>query len=73
MDTLSLTKEPKAYSGKKKKKASSINDAGLTSGLHVEECKSIHMYLLLQAQVHVDQGPPHKTRYTESNRRDSEK
>jgi hypothetical protein len=23
---------------------------------------------LYKAQVHVDQGPPHKTRYTESNR-----
>ena len=24
-----------------------------------------------KAQVQVDQGPPHKTRYTESNRRES--
>jgi hypothetical protein len=33
----SLTKKPKIYSGKKK--ASSINGAGLTSSLHVEKLK----------------------------------
>ena len=35
MDTWSLTKKPKIYNGKKK--ASSINGAGLTGCLYVEE------------------------------------
>jgi hypothetical protein len=39
--------------------------------LVVEECKSIHSYLLYKAQVQVDQGPAHKTRYTETNRKES--
>jgi hypothetical protein len=71
MNTWSLTKETKLHSGKKK--ASSTNSAGLTGSLHIEECKLIHIYHLAQAEVKVDQGPVHKTRYIESNRRKSRK
>ena len=31
----------------------------------------IHSYLLYKDQVQVDQGPPHKTRFSETNRRES--
>ena len=48
-----------------------INGAGSTGGQHVAEYKLIHSYLPVQVQVQVDQGPPHKTKYTESNRRES--
>ena len=51
--------------------AFSTNGAGSTGGQHVEKCKSIHSYLLYKAQVPVDQGFPHKNRYTESNRKES--
>jgi hypothetical protein len=64
-----LTKELKPSSGKKT--AFSTNGAGSTGSKHVEECKLIHSYL--SAKVQADQGPPHKTRYTESNRRESRK
>ena len=47
----------------------SIVGAGSTSGKHVEECKLIHSYFLYKAQVQVDQGLSHKTRYTETNRK----
>ena len=47
------------------------NGACSTGGQHVEECELIHSYLLLQAQVQVDQGPPHKTRDTETYRGES--
>jgi hypothetical protein len=40
-------KELKKSSGKKT--AFSTNDAGLTGGQNVEECKSIHSYLLVQS------------------------
>ena len=62
MNTLFLTKKPKPYNGKMK--ASSTNGAGLTGGLHVEECKYIHIITLHKTQVHVDQRPQHKPRYT---------
>jgi hypothetical protein len=55
-----------------KKTPFSTNGVGLTGGQHVEECKSIHPYLLAQTQVQVDQGLPHKTRDTETYRRESE-
>jgi hypothetical protein len=54
-----------------KKTALSTNGAGSTGDQHVEECKLIHFISLYKAQVQVDQGPPHKIRYTESNRRES--
>jgi hypothetical protein len=60
-----LTKDLKPPS--EKKIAFSTNGAGSTGDQHVEECKSIHS--LCKAQVQVDQGPQHKTRYTESNKR----
>jgi hypothetical protein len=34
-----------------KKIAFSTNGAGTTGGCHVEECKLIHFYLLVQAQI----------------------
>jgi hypothetical protein len=51
----------------KKKTAFSTNGAGSTGGQHVEKCKSTYSHLY-KAQVHVDQGPLHKTRYTETSR-----
>ena len=43
----------------------------LTGSLNVEKFKLIHIFSLYKAQVQVDKGPPHKTRYTETNRRES--
>jgi hypothetical protein len=37
----------------------------------VEESTSNHSYLLVQSSSPLDQGPSHKTRYTETNRRES--
>ena len=51
--------------------AFSTNGAGSTGSQHTEECKLIHSYLPVQNSIQVDQGPPHKTKYTESNRRKS--
>jgi hypothetical protein len=62
-----LTKKLKPSSGKKR--AFLTSGAGSTGSQHVEKCKSIHCYLL--AQVQVDQGPPHKTSYTETYRGES--
>ena len=56
-----------------KKTAFSINDAGSTKVRHVEECKLIILISLYKAQVQVNQGPPHKTMYAESNRSESGK
>jgi hypothetical protein len=61
-----LTKKLKASSGKKI--AFSTNGAGSTVIQHVEECILISLY---KAHVQVDQGPPHKARYTETNGRES--
>ena len=71
MDTWSLTKKPKPYNGKKT--ISLTNGASLTGSLHVEECKLIHIYHLVQRQVKVDQGHQHKTSYSESNRKENGK
>jgi hypothetical protein len=50
-----------------KKTAFSTNGSGLTGGQNVEECKSIHSYLLVQ-----NSSPSGtRTRYTETNRRES--
>ena len=43
----------------------------LTGSLNVEKFKLIHIFSLYKAQVPVDQGPPHKTRYAETNRKES--
>jgi hypothetical protein len=59
-----LTKKLKLFSGKKT--AFLTNVAVSTGGLHVEECKFIHSYLLVQSSIQVDQGPRQKTRYAES-------
>ena len=45
--------------------------ADSTGSQHAEGCKLIHSYLPIQTKVQVDQGPPHKTRNTETNRRES--
>jgi hypothetical protein len=45
---LIFDKEAKDIQWKKRKKASPTNGAGLTEGQHVEECKSIHSYPLIQ-------------------------
>jgi hypothetical protein len=53
------------------KTAFSTNGPGSSGGQHVEECKSTHSYLLLQSSTQVDQGPSHKTKDTETYRRES--
>ena len=53
-------------------KAFSIHGAGSSGGLHVEECKLIHFISLYIVQVQVDQGHPHKIRYTESGKKGEE-
>jgi hypothetical protein len=62
-----LTKKPKIYNGKKK--TSSITSAGLTGRL----CRKVKIdpqfITLHKAQVQVDQGTQHKTRYNQGNRR----
>jgi hypothetical protein len=55
-----------------KKTAFSKTDASSTGGEYVEECKLTHRISLHKAQVQVDQGPQHKTRYNETNRRESQ-
>jgi hypothetical protein len=60
-------KVAKIYNGKKK--ASSINGAGLSGSLYVENENSYVFVTLQKAQVQVDQGPQYKTKYNESNRR----
>ena len=69
MVALSLTKKLKPSSGKKI--SFSANGAGSTRGQHGDKCTLIYSYFLYKAQVQVDQGPPHKTRYSETNRRES--
>lgn len=60
MVTCSLTKDIELSNGKKT--IFSTNIAGSAGGKHVVECKPVHSYLLVQTQVQVDQGQPHKTR-----------
>jgi hypothetical protein len=48
-----LIKELRPSSGKKT--TFSLNGAGSTGSQHVEECKLIHSYHLVQAQVQLDQ------------------
>ena len=64
-------KEAKKVHGKKKE--SSINDAGLIVRWYVENENSSIFATLHKAQVHMDQVLQYKTRYTESNRRESGK
>ena len=56
-----------------KKKASSINGADLTGCLYQKNENRPIFVTLYKAQVQVDQRPQHKTGYTESNRKESEK
>ena len=68
---MSLTKKLKP-SGRKKT-AFSTNGAGST-GSQVEKNANLSILIsLYKAQIQVDQGPPHKTRYTETNRKESVK
>ena len=51
-----------------KKKASSISGNGLT-GVRMQKNENRPVFFTLhKAQIQMDQGPQHKTRYTESNR-----
>ena len=74
---LIFDKEADIYNGKKK--ASSINGAGLTSTLQKNENRSIFVtiykpYIKFTIyKVQLDQGPQSKTTYTESKRRESGK
>ena len=63
--------EPKIYNGKKK--ASSIKCASLSVYMLKKNENWPIFVTFHKAQVQVDQGPQHKTRYTESNRRGSGK
>jgi hypothetical protein len=56
-----------------KKTAFSTNGACSTGDCHVEECNQSIFISLYKSQVQVDQGPPHKPRYTKTNRRESGK
>jgi hypothetical protein len=66
-----LTKELKPPSGKKTAFLTRV--PGSTSGQHVEECKLTILIYMFKSQVKVDQGPPHKTRYSETYRGESGK
>ena len=50
-----------------------MSGADLTGNLYVEKQKQILFITLHKTQFQVDQGLQHKTRYTESNRRESGK
>ena len=57
-----------------KKTAFSTNGDGTTGGYHVEECKLIHSYLLVQSSSLSGSEtylPPHTTRDTEIYREES--
>ena len=54
-----------------KKIAFSRNGAGSIGGQHAEEFKLIHSYLHVLTSLQVDQGPPCKTRHTETNRKET--
>jgi hypothetical protein len=63
-----LTKELKHY--REKSQHFLTNGVGSTSGQLKNANRPILIFLYI-AQVQVDQGPPYKTRYTETNRRES--
>ena len=54
-------------------KATSINDPGVTGSLYVEKENRYIFVTMHKPQVQVDQAPPHKTKHTVSNRKESEK
>ena len=64
-----MTKELKPSSGKKT--AFLTNGAGSTSGQHEENANQPILISVYKAEVQVGQGPPHKTRYTETYRGES--
>ena len=54
-------------------KATSINDPGVTGSLYVEK-ENIYIFVTMhKPQVQVGKAPPHKTKHTVSNRKESEK
>ena len=56
-----------------KERASEIYGACITGCWYVEKNENRPIFVALhKAQIQVGQGPQHKTRYTESNRRQSE-
>lgn len=61
-------KKPEIFTGKKK--ASSVNNAGQTGYLHVEEYRYIHIYHSTQnSRPSRSKTSQHKNRYTEHERR----
>jgi hypothetical protein len=54
-----------------KKTAFSTNGAGTTGSQHVKNANQSILILLCKAEVQMYQGPPRKTRYTETNRKES--
>ena len=53
-----------------KKTAFSTNGAGTTGSQHVKNANQSILILLCKAEVQMYQGPPRKTRYTETSRRE---
>ena len=56
-----------------KMKPSSINGMGLTGNRYIENENRFIFVTFHKAQVQVDQIPQHKTKYTESSRRENGK
>ena len=66
-----MINKPERYNGKKKKKTSSANGAGLTGYLNIEEFKEVHMYYPVQNSSISKIST--KSRYTDPDRRETEK
>jgi hypothetical protein len=64
-----LTGELKSSSGKQT--AFSTYSAGSMGVQYVEKCTSIYSYILIQSSSPSGSRPPHKMRYTETNRKES--
>jgi hypothetical protein len=65
-----LTKELKPSSGKKRQRFQQM--VLVQQGVSMQKNANQSILISLdKAQVQVDQGPPHKTRYTETDRRKS--
>jgi hypothetical protein len=67
-----VTKKGKTMQWKKDSIFKKIG-AGLSVIQNIEECKLTILISLYKAQLHSDQGPSYKTRYTEFIRRESKK
>ena len=53
------------------KEVLSTNVAGSTGCQHIEKCKLSHSYLLIKSSSPSGSGTLHKTKYTETNKRES--